>query len=214
MAVVLTYGASVPVVKIGRLAGQFAKPRSEQTEVVDGVTLPAYRGDAVNGFERTEQTRTPDPQRLLTAYHASGSALNFISSFLRGGYADLREVHTWNQDFVHDSAAGRKYEILAQDIERALAFMHACGVADDQFRRTSLFSSHEALLLDYEQPLVRRDAQTGEERLRLEGHSAWVSSVAFSPDGARAYVGIEDGGVAVFGVRSAERCCVAEWEPR
>ena len=114
MAVVLTYGASVPVVKIGRLAGQFAKPRSEQTEVVDGVTLPAYRGDAVNGFERTEQARTPDPQRLLTAYHASGSALNFISSFLRGGYADLREVHTWNQDFVHDSAAGRKYEILAQ----------------------------------------------------------------------------------------------------
>lgn len=173
MAVVLTYGASVPVVKIGRLAGQFAKPRSEQTEVVDGVTIPAYRGDAVNGFERTAQARTPDPQRLLRAYHASGSALNFISSFLRGGYADLREVHTWNHDFVHDSAAGRKYEILAQDIERALAFMHACGVADDQFRRTSLFSSHEALLLDYEQPLVRTDTQTGEV-YAASAHMVWI----------------------------------------
>ncbi|MBU6212977.1 MAG: 3-deoxy-7-phosphoheptulonate synthase class II [Actinomycetales bacterium] len=173
MAVVLTYGASVPVVKIGRLAGQFAKPRSEQTEVVDGVTMPAYRGDAVNGFERTEQARTPDPNRLLAAYQASSSALNFIGSFLRGGYADLREVHTWNQDFVHDSAAGMKYEILAQDIERALAFMHACGVADDQFRRTSLFSSHEALLLDYERPLVRRDTQTG-DIYSASAHMLWV----------------------------------------
>lgn len=173
MAVVLTYGASVPVVKIGRLAGQFAKPRSEQSELVDGTEIPAYRGDAVNGFERTPESRTPNPQRLLTAYEASSSALNFISSFLKGGYADLRQVHTWNHDFVRDSAAGKRYEILAQDIERALAFMHACGVADDQFRRTSLFSSHEALLLDYEQPLVRRDVHTGEV-YAASAHMVWI----------------------------------------
>lgn len=173
MAVVLTYGAAVPIVKIGRLAGQFAKPRSEQTEMVDGQPMTAYRGDAVNGFERTADSRQPDPQRLLRAYQASSSALNFIRSFIAGGYADLREVHTWNQDFVRHSDPGRRYEVVAQDIERALAFMHACGVDDDEFRRTSLYSSHEALLMDYEQPLVRQDEASG-ALYASSAHMVWV----------------------------------------
>ena len=173
MAVVLTYGASVPVVKVGRLAGQFAKPRSEQTEVVDGQTMTAYRGDAVNSFERTSESRQPDPGRLLMAYQASASALNFIRSFIAGGYADLRQVHTWNQDFVRDSGAGQRYEVVAKEIERALAFMHACGVDDDEFRRTSLFSSHEALLMDYEKPLVRA-TESGFGHYASSAHMVWV----------------------------------------
>ena len=183
MAVVLTYGASVPVVKVGRLAGQFAKPRSDQFEVVDGVRLPAYRGDAVNGFERTEESRRHDPQRLLQAYQASSSALNLIRAFTQGGAADLRQVHSWNQDFVRHSEIGARYETLAGEIERALAFMNACGVDDEQFRSVSFYSSHEALLLDYEQPLARVDESNG-RLYDTSAHMLWIGDRTRALDGA------------------------------
>ena len=123
MAVVLTYAASVPVVKLGRLAGQYAKPRSSDTETRDGVTLPAYRGDAVNGFDFTPESRVPDPQRLLDVYNSSASTLNLVRAFVTGGYADLRQVHNWNTDFVRSSPVGKRYEQLAKEIDRALTFM-------------------------------------------------------------------------------------------
>ena len=127
MAIVLTYAAKVPVVKIGRMAGQFAKPRSKDTEVRDGVELPAYRGDMVNGFDFTPESRIPDPWRLLQAYHSSAVTLNLVRAFTKGGYADLRQVHAWNRDFVSESPAGKRYEQLAREIDQALAFMRACG---------------------------------------------------------------------------------------
>src|SRR3954462_4830218 len=134
MAVVLTYAASVPVVKIGRLAGQYAKPRSNDSETREGVTLPAYRGDAVNGYDFTPESRVPDPQRLVDVYNASAATLNLVRAFVTGGYADLRQVHTWNQDFVKGSPFAAKYEALAGEIDRAMAFMQAIGVADpDEF---------------------------------------------------------------------------------
>src|SRR5579859_808695 len=132
MAVVLTYAASVPVVKVGRMAGQFGKPRSAATEVRDGVELPVYRGDAVNGIEFTAASRTPDPGRLLEAYHCASSTLNLCRSLAAGGFADLRQVHAWNQDFVAGSPAGQRYEQLADEIDRAIAFMHACGARSEE----------------------------------------------------------------------------------
>ncbi len=186
MAVVLTYGASVPVVKIGRMAGQFAKPRSQPVEVQDGITLPCYRGDAVNGLEFTAEARTPDPGRLLRAYHCSAVTLNLCRAFTTGGYADLHQVHTWNQDFVADSPAGRRYERLAGDIDRALAFMRACGADPAELRTVELYSSHEALLLDYEDALTRGRYDTsahflwiGERTRALDGaHIAFARSIA------------------------------------
>jgi len=173
MAVVLTYGASVPVVKIGRLAGQFAKPRSRPTEVRDGVELPAYRGDAVNGLEFSVRARTPDPGRLLRAYHCSAVTLNLCRAFTTGGYADLRQVHAWNQDFVADSPAGQRYERLAGEIDRALSFMRACGADPAELRSVELYSSHEALLLDYEQALTRIDSRTGRS-YDTSAHFLWI----------------------------------------
>ncbi len=173
MAVVLTYAASVPVVKVGRMAGQFAKPRSAATEVRDGLELPAYRGDAVNGLEFTAGARTPDPGRLLEAYHCSAVTLNLCRAFAGGGYADLRQVHAWNQDFVAASPAGQRYERLAGEIDRAIAFMHACGVNPEQFRAVEFYASHEALLLDYERALVRLDSRTG-QRYDLSAHLLWI----------------------------------------
>ena len=152
MAVVLTYGASIPIVKIGRLAGQFAKPRSRDTETRDGVELPAYRGDAVNGFEFTAASRMPDPGRLLRAYHSAAVTLNQCRAFTTSGYADLDQVHAWNQDFVRASPAGQRYERLAGEIDRALAFMRACGSYPDELRTVELYSSHEALLLRTRRP--------------------------------------------------------------
>src|SRR6266508_2756075 len=149
MAVVLTYAASVPVVKVGRLAGQYAKPRSQPTEVRDGLELPAYRGDAVNGLAFTRESRTPDPQRLRRMYNASAATLNLVRAFTTGGYADLRQVHAWNQDFVRDSGAGERYERLAGEIDRALAFMRACGADPEELHTVEFYSSHEALILDY-----------------------------------------------------------------
>ena len=161
MAVVLTYGAQVPVVKVGRIAGQFAKPRSAASETRDGVTLPSYRGDAVNGVEFTAEARTPDPHRLLRMYNTSAATLNLVRAFTQGGLADLREVHSWNSGFVAASSAHQRYEAMARDIDRALAFMAAAGVDPEAFRTVDLYSSHEALLLDYERALTRIDSRTG-----------------------------------------------------
>jgi 3-deoxy-7-phosphoheptulonate synthase len=183
MAVVLTYGASVPIVKIGRLAGQFAKPRSRPTEVRDGVELPAYRGDAINGFDFTPEARTPDADRLLRAYHCAAITLNLCRAFTTGGYADLRQVHAWNQDFVRRSPSGQRYEGLAADIDRALNFMRACGADPDELRTVEFYSSHEALLLPYEQALTRLDAESG-LTYDLSAHFLWIGERTRATDGA------------------------------
>jgi 3-deoxy-7-phosphoheptulonate synthase len=183
MAVVLTYAASVPVVKVGRMAGQFGKPRSAATEVRDGVELPAYRGDAVNGIEFTAAARTPDPGRLLEAYHCSSATLNLCRSLASGGYADLRQVHAWNQDFVASSPAGQRYEQLADEIDRAIAFMHACGADLEETRAVEFYSSHEALLLDYERALTRIDARSGQP-YDLSAHLLWIGERTRALDGA------------------------------
>ncbi|MGH3382429.1 MAG: class II 3-deoxy-7-phosphoheptulonate synthase [Actinoallomurus sp.] len=183
MSVVLTYAASVPVVKIGRMAGQFAKPRSKPVEIRDGVSLPAYRGDMVNGFEFTAEERAPDPGRLLRAYHAAAVTLNLCRAFTQGGYADLRQVHAWNQDFVAGSPAGRRYERLAGEIDRALAFMNAAGADPEEFHRVELYSSHEALLLDYERALTRIDSRSGLP-YDVSGHFLWIGERTRQLDGA------------------------------
>lgn len=173
MAIVLTYGASMPVVKIGRIAGQYGKPRSSSDEVIDGVSLPSYRGDAVNGLEFTSESRQPDPMRLVQTYHASAAALNLVRAFTQGGYADLRQVHSWNQDFVSESTPGKRYEEMAEEIDRALSFMTACGADPEEFKRADFYASHEALLLDYEKPLTRVDSRTG-NLYDVSGHFVWV----------------------------------------
>jgi len=183
MAVVLTYAASVPVVKIGRMAGQFAKPRSRDTETRGGVELPVYRGDAVNGFEFTAQARRPDPQRLLSAYYYSAATLNLCRAFTTGGYADLQQVHAWNQDFVRQSPSGQRYEELASEIDRALSFMHACGADPEEFRAVEFYSSHEALILDYERALTRPDARTGLP-YDVSAHFLWIGERTRAIDGA------------------------------
>ncbi|HEV2377951.1 MAG TPA: 3-deoxy-7-phosphoheptulonate synthase class II [Streptosporangiaceae bacterium] len=183
MAVVLTYAASVPVVKVGRMAGQFAKPRSAATEVRDGVTLPVYRGDAVNSIEFTAEARIPDAGRLLDAYHCASVTLNLCRAFASGGYADIRQVHAWNQDFVASSPSGQRYEQLAAEIDRAIAFMHACGADPEEFRAVEVYSSHEALLLDYEQALTRTDSRSGLP-YDLSAHLLWIGERTRAADGA------------------------------
>lgn len=173
MAVVLTYGAGMPVVKVGRVAGQYFKPRSSPEETRDGVTLPSYFGDGVNQLAFEADARRPDPQRLVEAYNASSAALNLVRAFTQGGYADLRQVHAWNQDFVRDSPAGKRYDRLAGAIDRALSFMHACGAQPEEFRRVDFYAGHEALALDYERPLVRIDSRTGLP-YSVSGHFLWV----------------------------------------
>jgi len=182
MAVVLTYAASVPVVKVGRIAGQYAKPRSSDTETRDGVTLPAYRGDAVNGFDFVPESRTPDPQRLVDVYNSSAATLNLVRAFVTGGYADLRQVHTWNTDFVRDSAAGQRYEQVAAEIDRALTFMQAIGADPDEFHRVDFHSSHEALILEYEHALTRIDSRTGTP-YDVSGHFLWIGERTRQLDG-------------------------------
>src|SRR3984957_1666816 len=183
MAVILTYAGSVPVVKIGRLAGQFAKPRSSGTEIRDGQELPAYRGDAINGLEFTPQARTPDPARLLRACHYSAATLNLCRAFTQGGYADLRQVHAWNTDFVAGSPAGQRYELLAGEIDRALSFMHASGADAAEFRTIEFYSSHEALILEYERALTRIDARTGLP-YDTSAHFLWIGERTRELDGA------------------------------
>jgi 3-deoxy-7-phosphoheptulonate synthase len=173
MAVVLTYAASVPIVKVGRIAGQYAKPRSRPTETRGQITLPAYRGDMVNGFAFTEVDRTADPARMVGAYNAAAATLNLTRAFIGGGYADLREVHAWNTDFVRTSPAGQRYERMAGEIEKALSFMRAIGADPEQVHTVELFASHEALLLDYERALARVDSRTGLP-YAVSGHLLWV----------------------------------------
>jgi len=183
MAVVLTYAASVPVVKLGRLAGQYAKPRSSDAETRDGVTLPAYRGDAVNGFEFTPEARRPDPARLLEVYRSSAATMNLVRAFVDGGYADLRQVHAWNTDFVAESVAGRRYDAMAHEIARAMAFMEAIGADPDEFHRVDFHLSHEALVLEYEHAMTRRDSRT-DQHYDLSGHFVWIGERTRQLDGA------------------------------
>ena len=182
MAVLLTYGASMPVIKVGRMAGQFAKPRSSDTETRDGITLPAYRGDVVNGYDFTPESRAADPQRMVQGYHVAASTLNLIRAFTQGGFADLRQVHAWNQGFV-SNPANQRYETLAAEIDRALRFMDACGVESAALNQTEFYVSHEALLLDYERPLVRTDSRTGTP-YGTSGHMLWIGERTRELDGA------------------------------
>ncbi len=186
MAVVLTFGAACPVVKVGRMAGQFAKPRSAPTEEIGGVSLPAYRGDIVNGIEFTPEQRAPDPQRLIRAYNQSAATLNLLRAFAQGGFADLHKVHRWNLDFVADSPQGHRYRELADRLDEALAFMEACGLTADvtpQVRETAFYTSHEALLLWYEQALTRRDSLTG-DWYDCSAHLVWIGDRTRQLDGA------------------------------
>ncbi|MDV3221579.1 MAG: 3-deoxy-7-phosphoheptulonate synthase class II [Intrasporangium sp.] len=182
MAAVLTYGASVPVVKVGRMAGQYAKPRSSSVETREGVTLPAFRGDMVNDFAFHEAARQPDPQRLVRAYHASSATLNLVRAFTTGGYADLRYVHEWNRGFVANSANAR-YEKIARDIDKAMRFMAACGADFEAMRTVEFYAAHEALVLDYERPLTRIDSRTG-RLYDTSGHFVWIGERTRQLDGA------------------------------
>ncbi|MCL2470119.1 MAG: 3-deoxy-7-phosphoheptulonate synthase class II [Propionibacteriaceae bacterium] len=183
MAVVLTYAAEVPVVKIGRIAGQFAKPRTSQYETRGDVSLPAYRGDAVNGFEFTEEARRHDPRRLLQVYNSSAATLNLVRAFTKGGFADLRLMHSWNADFVRTAHVSQRYEQLTAEINRALAFMIACGVSDDAFSTVDFYASHEALLIDYEHAMTRIDSRT-ETPYNVGGHLLWIGDRTRQLDGA------------------------------
>ncbi|CAI3926449.1 3-deoxy-D-arabino-heptulosonate 7-phosphate (DAHP) synthase [Commensalibacter communis] len=186
MAVVLTYGAKVPVVKIGRIAGQFAKPRSSDNETKDGVSHMSYRGDIINGIEFSEASRVPDPKRMELAYFQSAGTLNLVRAFANGGYANLNEVHRWNLDFVQRSPLAERYSVLSEKIGETLAFMNACGLTGHntpQINETDFYTSHEALLLPYEQSLTRIDSTSG-EWYDCSAHFLWIGDRTRQPDGA------------------------------
>lgn len=186
MAVVLTFAASCPVVKVGRLAGQFAKPRSSDTETKDGVELPSYRGDIINGIDFSAYSRVPDPKRMLRAFSQSAATLNLLRAFAQGGYANLMSVHKWNLDFVTQSGAGERYGELADRIGEALSFMQACGINPAEVRQlqgTDFYTSHEALLLGYEQALTRVDSTSG-DWYDTSAHMLWVGDRTRQTDGA------------------------------
>jgi 3-deoxy-7-phosphoheptulonate synthase len=186
MAVVLTFGASMPVVKLGRMAGQYAKPRSSDTETVGGVTLPSYRGDTINGPAFTAEDRVPDPARMETGYFQSAGTLNLLRAFASGGYADLHEVHRWNLSFVARSPLVEQYRDLAARIDETLGFMAACGITSGttpQIRETDFYTSHEALLLPYEQALTRVDSTSG-DWYACSAHFLWIGDRTRQPDGA------------------------------
>ncbi|MEN9698468.1 MAG: hypothetical protein RL448_423, partial [Actinomycetota bacterium] len=183
MAAVLQYYSSLPVIKVGRMAGQFAKPRSNDSETRDGVTLPAYRGDAVNDLEFTETARKPDPKRLVRVYNTSAATLNLVRAFTQGGFADLRQVHSWNKGFVKDSSFGARYEAMATEIGRALDFMRSAGVDPEEFKTVEFFASHEALILEYEKALTRIDSRTG-DAYDVSGHFVWIGERTRQLDGA------------------------------
>ncbi|MDD7541465.1 MAG: 3-deoxy-7-phosphoheptulonate synthase class II [Mobiluncus porci] len=182
MAVVLAYGAGLPVVKMGRMAGQYAKPRSSNTETRDGVTLEAYRGDAVNGHQFTKESRTPDPHRLVESYQYSAASLNLIRAFTQGGYADMRRVHEWNKGFMTNPAYSR-FDALARSIDAAMQFMKATGVPSDALRTVDFYSSHEALLLEYESALTRVDSISG-DLYDTSAHFIWIGERTRQTDGA------------------------------
>ncbi len=176
MAIVLTFGGSCPVVKVGRLAGQFAKPRSAGTETIDGVELPSYRGDIINGIEFTAEARVPDPDRMLRAYNQASSTLNLLRAFAQGGFADIQKVHRWNMDFLDNSAVGERFKELSSRLEEALDFMAACGLTTEntpQLKETNLYTSHEALLPWYEEALTRQDSING-KWYDCSAHMLWI----------------------------------------
>ncbi len=186
MAVVLTYGAKVPVVKVGRVAGQFAKPRSAPTETANGVELPSYRGDIINDIDFTAESRIPDPQRMLRAYTQSAASLNLLRAFSQGGFADIHHVHAWNQGFAKKANASKKYQQLADRISDALDFMTAAGVNSDNsaaLHTVNFYTSHEALLLEYEEALCRVDSTSGLP-LAGSGHMIWIGDRTRQPEGA------------------------------
>ena len=186
MAVVLTYGAKLPVIKVGRMAGQFAKPRSADTETIDGVELPSYRGDIINGIEFDTAARVPDPERQISAYRQAASTLNLLRAFAKGGYADLTEVHRWNQGFIAESPQGARYEATANQINEAMDFMAACGITSltaPQMGMVDFYTSHEALLLGFEQALTRLDSTSG-EYYDTSAHMLWIGDRTRQPDGA------------------------------
>jgi 3-deoxy-7-phosphoheptulonate synthase len=186
MAVVLTYSVGVPVVKVGRIAGQFAKPRSSDTEMVGDLEIPSFRGHIVNDATATEAARTPNPERLVQAYHQSASTLNLLRAFTKGGFADLNRVHSWTQEFVASSPEGQRYDKLAREIDRALSFMRACGIeteANSNLGEVDVFTSHEALILGYEEALTRRDSITG-DWYDCSAHMLWIGERTRELDGA------------------------------
>jgi 3-deoxy-7-phosphoheptulonate synthase len=182
MAVVLTYGASMPIVKMGRMAGQFAKPRSSDTETRGDVTLPAYRGDIVNGYDFTPESREADPRRLVQGYHTAASTLNLIRAFTQGGFADLRQVHSWNRGFA-SNPANHRYEKLAGEIDKAIRFMLAAGADFDELKRVEFYSSHEGLLMDYERPMTRIDSRNGTP-VNTSAHFVWIGERTRALEGA------------------------------
>lgn len=187
MAVVLTFGGGLPVVKVGRVAGQFAKPRSSDNETQGDITLPSYRGDIINDIAFTEAARVPDPNRMLDAYHQASSTLNLLRAFARGGYADLNKVHQWNLEFVKDSTLAQRFEDMAKQIGEALKFMEACGVNSQTvpaIRETEFFTSHEALLLPYEEALTRTDSLTG-DWYDTSGHLLWIGARTHQAENAQ-----------------------------
>ncbi|QHC56970.1 class II 3-deoxy-7-phosphoheptulonate synthase [Rathayibacter tanaceti] len=182
MAVVLTYGASMPVIKMGRMAGQFAKPRSSDLETRGDVTLPAYRGDIVNGYDFTPESRAADPRRIVQGYHTAASTLNLIRAFTQGGFADLRLVHYWNKGFT-ENPQNQRYEQLAREIDRAVKFMVACGADFEGMKRTEFYTGHEGLLMDYERPMTRIDSRTGTP-YNTSSHFIWIGERTRDLDGA------------------------------
>lgn len=183
MSVVLTYSGQIPVVTLGRMAGQYAKPRSSDQETRGGLTLPAYRGDAVNGFAFTAKDRAHDPRRLLRMYNGASSTLNLVRAFMAGGFGDVRQAHTWNAQFVRDDHVEQRFEQLAGEIERAIGFMAACGVSDADMRAGQFFASHEALLIDYEHALTRIDFRS-DQPYDTSGHLVWIGERTRQLDGA------------------------------
>ena len=183
MAAVLQYYSSLPVVKVGRMAGQFAKPRSNDFETRGDVTLPAYRGDAVNDLEFNEASRTPDPERMVRVYNTSAATLNLVRAFTQGGFADLRQVHEWNKGFIRDSSVGDRYEQMAREIGRALDFMKSAGVDPDSFKSVDFYSSHEALIMEYEKALTRIDSRT-QLPYDVSAHFLWIGERTRQLNGA------------------------------
>jgi len=186
MAVVLTFGASCPVVKVGRIAGQFAKPRSQDTEIIDGVELESYKGDIINGINFDKKSRTADPERLIQAYNQSASSLNLLRAFAQGGYANLKQIHQWNLSFADENLYKKKFEDMANRIDECIAFMEACGINDQNVRQmseTDFYTSHEALLLPYEEALTRIDSTSG-KWYDVSAHMLWVGDRTRQLDGA------------------------------
>jgi 3-deoxy-7-phosphoheptulonate synthase len=187
MSIIMTFAGSMPIVKMGRVAGQFAKPRSDDKETKDGQTLPIYRGDIINGMDFNADTRIPDPERMIKAYNQSAATLNLLRAFAQGGYADLQKVHNWNLDFIQGSPLSQRYESMASEIDRALAFMRACGISSETvpaMRETDFYTCHEALLLPYEQAMTRVDSTTG-DWYDTSSHFLWIGARTNQTDGAQ-----------------------------